>query len=1010
MCRPLVGSLRRASAVLGWRTKLAILAALLALAPIHLSAVRPPIRVYSTALGMPTTSANCLTPDSNGLLWICTNAGLVRFDGSRFHVFGPQEGLPSGRVLGFVISRRGGYWVTTDVGVCRLPPGSKVGDKCEPLSSEKGEYLTEGLVELEDGTTFIATRDRVFRASAAGHVLEPTTFQYDPHFRLVTMAALRDGRMLIGTETGLLVWRNGEKPQRAGGNQLREGLRHIRIASHESAPGVWEESAWISGAEGLFRMTLRGGANDRLERVAPELADPLCAVPRRDGSVWMSSALGISQLAPDANGRLHETRRYTIREGLPASAVDDLVEDSQGNLWGVTDGSGLFRLARGGFTTYTGEDGLGSARISSVFEDLQGRLCVTVSTKRSDATNFRVFERGRFQAVNLGHRSGWGWNQFGFQAHDGEWWFPSGEGLYRFPATSNPTDLPVRHPVALYNAASGLGGAEVFRAFEDSRGNVWISTLGRECQLVRWERKTGTFHRISDEDGWPRGEIVSVIRESSSGTFWIGTFRYVIRIRNGKVDVLSPFPEEPPSYVRDLLLDHSGRVWVATARNGLYRCDDGDAAAPVFRNYTARQGLSADSVRCLTEDNSGFVYAGTIRGVDRIDPRAAITDRSIRHFTPADGLPDSEQNVAYRDRRGHLWFGSLNGLSELDPSVDTSATPPQIYITRIRSRGVDIPLPWEGVRQMAVSLAPDRNQLEIEYAGIDLRSVASLRYQYRLTGISSDWSEPTEQLSVNYTTLPVGRLGFEARAVGADGQVSPAVSLAISVQAPVWRRGWFLSLAGLLAVAAGSLLYNYRVRHLIAMERLRTRIATDLHDDIGASLTQISILSELARRNLSRDTLSDVADLARQLVEDMSDIVWAVNPRHDRFDALAHRMRRFASDMLADRDLEFDALSLPADLKIPLEYRRPLFLIFKEAVNNVARHSGATAVLVRLALKGSALKLMVQDNGGGFDTSARLDGEGIGSVRKRVRDLGGSAEWKSDPGHGTCFEATLPLG
>jgi len=114
--------------------------------------------------------------------------------------------------------------------------------------------------------------------------------------------------------------------------------------------------------------------------------------------------------------------------------------------------------------------------------------------------------------------------------------------------------------------------------------------------------------------------------------------------------------------------------------------------------------------------------------------------------------------------------------------------------------------------------------------------------------------------------------------------------------------------------------------------------------------------------------------------------------------------------MLADCDLEFDAARLPADLKIPLEYRRPLFLIFKEAVNNVARHSGATAVSVRLTLEGSALKLMVQDNGGGFDTLARLEGEGIGSVRKRVRDLGGSAEWKSDPGHGTCFEATLPLG
>src|SRR5260370_15725292 len=148
-------------------------------------------------------------------------------------------------------------------------------------------------------------------------------------------------------------------------------------------------------------------------------------------------------------------------------------------------------------------------------------------------------------------------------------------------------------------------------------------------------------------------------------------------------------------------------------------------------------------------------------------------------------------------------------------------------------------------------------------------------------------------------------------------------------------------MAALLATGV-FMLYNYRVRQLLAMERLRTRIATDLHDDIGASLTQISILSELARRRSTPQVLSDIANIARGIVAEMSDIVWAVNPRHDRFEDLVHRMRRFASDVLggADIELNFETEERPADGALPLDARRPLYLIFKVAGNDIARHSG----------------------------------------------------------------------
>ncbi len=189
-------------------------------------------------------------------------------------------------------------------------------------------------------------------------------------------------------------------------------------------------------------------------------------------------------------------------------------------------------------------------------------------------------------------------------------------------------------------------------------------------------------------------------------------------------------------------------------------------------------------------------------------------------------------------------------------------------------RGDDLALPWEGSRSFSLDLAPDRNQVEIEYAGLNLRAPASVRYQYRLNGLDSAWSEPIEQPSVNYATLPRGALRFEVRAVDSEGQLSRQVAgIQLFVRSPLWLRWWFLMAVAALIAATGAGSYRYRVSQLLAMERLRTRIATDLHDDMGASLSQISILSELARKVSTPQVLADIAEIARGMVGDAGDIV-----------------------------------------------------------------------------------------------------------------------------------------
>jgi ligand-binding sensor domain-containing protein/signal transduction histidine kinase len=983
--------------------------ALLALLPTSASARHLPIQIYTSAQGLPQNTVKCLLPSAAGLLWLCTPEGLVRFDGYHFRVFAEEQGLPSRNVVDMELASQGGYWILTERGLCRLTAASKIGEPCKLLEADtKGAPFYAGSVfESQSGITWVASPTALFRVSSDGKRLERSGFKVPSHNAIYGIADGWDGSLLISTDQTLFEWQVGQEPR-----NLTQGYGAMGVLAFYR----WaEDEYWLGTTAGFFRMRRQGAERTlKHEVLGGSGIGGISAILRRsDGTVWVSGN-GIAHIDVGVNGDMEVRDQYTRADGLPTLQVIGLVEDEQGNLWGATEGSGIFRIEKSGFISYSTSDGLGNARIAELLEDSHGRLCVITSWAAGPDVLVQdgpVFKRIAVQHPPSIQYFGWGWNQYVVAARDGGWWFPSGAGLLRYPTVTRTEELAHSQPV-VYDEHSPLGCREIFRAWEDPVGDVWITCIAPEGALIRWQRRTGTFKRWTEADGLWHEAAPMVYRSGPQGTVWMATGNHALRFRNEHFDTFELAPDDRRAGVRDMIVDSGGRVWFATEHSGILRTDNPDDVKPVFSHYTIAQGLSTDYVSSLVEDGSGYIYAGTARGVDRIDPRAPVNSRRIRHFTAADGLPESEQNTALRDRNGHLWFGALAGLAEFDPAKASHRPPPQIYLTRVRVRGEDVPLPWEGAQKLSLDLSSDRNQMEIEYSAIDLASPESLLYQYRLVGEDNDWSEPQERLDVNYARLPSGPFRFEVRALDADGQVSPQIAgFDFVVGVPVWRRWWFLLLVGVVLTAAIVQLYNYRVRQLLALERIRTRIATDLHDDIGASLTQISILTELARRGTAPHVLSDVANIARGLVSDMSDIVWAVNPRHDKFEGLVHRMRRFANDVLggADIDLEFHTDGLPAHVAVPLDARRPLYLVLKEAVNNVARHSGAKRACIRLELAQGNLKLTVVDDGRGFDAMEAHSGEGLVSVTRRMREIGGTATWEPETGGGTRFTAILPL-
>jgi signal transduction histidine kinase len=434
------------------------------------------------------------------------------------------------------------------------------------------------------------------------------------------------------------------------------------------------------------------------------------------------------------------------------------------------------------------------------------------------------------------------------------------------------------------------------------------------------------------------------------------------------------------------------------------------------------QGLASNDTWNITEDQWGRIYVTTGRGLDRLD----LTTGRIKHYTTADGLPHGVVGPAFRDRQGTLWFGTANGLARLVPEPEPPEPPPTVFIRGLRLAGAPHVVSELGEPEVSgLVLEPNQDSVQIDYLGLSVNPGEALHYQYRMEGTNEDWSAPTEQRAVHYARLSPGTYCFTVRAMNADGLPSPTPAVvAFTIRPPIWRRGWFLTVAaGALALLIYAL-YRYRLRQLLALERVRTRLATDLHDDIGSSLSGIAFLSEAVQQQIGPSrpealaTAAEVAALARGMAEAVSDVVWSIDPRQDDLGHLMTRLRQFAARLLEAQRIAW-TLQNPSELdnvKLTPEQRRHLFLIGKEALNNIVRHAQCTTVRIAITRTREQLAVEIHDDGRGFlprDTPgsppAERQGNGLRNMEARATQLGGTLQIKSKPGRGTSLRLTLPL-
>jgi signal transduction histidine kinase/ligand-binding sensor domain-containing protein len=937
------------------------------------------LRTWQTADGLPSNTVTALLAARDGWLWVGTTSGLARFDGTRFRVFGETHGLPALSITCLAEDAQGHLWAGTEGGGAARWDGSR------------------------------------FQAVPTGNDHAGNT--------VLTLAAHADATLWAGTLAGLLEWRDGKFEKRLDGPVVRiapgngglwlisaNALRFWTGGALAEVPAELDRSLfsslsalaagpdgalWFGGANGYLGKFLDQNVTTLGEGHAVLSSSAWDLLPARNGDVWVgTSASGLGRIRDRA--LLH----LTTDDGLPANTVRAICEDAEGNVWAGTAG-GLTRLSPRRVEAITTRDGLSHNAVLSLAEDSAGTVWI--------GTN-----GGGLNQLKDGRAAPWA-PSFVMEnksipalcasAGGVLWAGTSDSGLFRL------SEGTVGH----FGVSEGLPARAVTALCEAPGGGLWLGTLDGGPAYF-----DGTEATVPPPLEPLKGLPVTAVLTDAEGAVWFGTAGHgAARLSGDSLTRWNRASGLSSDFIRTLRGGADGTVWMGTS-NGLVRWRKG-----ALFNFTAACGLPDAFISQILDDEAGHLWLGTNLGVLRVSHESLESVAAGRSASlnvlmlgTGDGLPSLECTGGYhpaglRLGDGRLCFGTVAGLAVVDPKRFAAASePPPVVL----EESTATPLP--------AGDAP----FEVKFTALHFTAPERLRFRYRLAGLEPAWTDAGSSRTARYSHLPAGEFRFEviASADGITWSRTPA-ALPLRVLAPWWRSPWSYGLAGLTALAAvaGSVRLVTRRRlqrrmkaleQQFALERERTRIARDIHDDLGANLTQIGLLSALGRQQRSdpdavASRFESISGTTAELVQSLDAIVWAVNPRHDSLESLARYLTRYAGDFCAHSTvrLRLDVPPQLPDAALSSELRHNIFLAVKEALNNALRHAGAEEIHLRLTAAVDHFTVSIADNGRGFTPNVGDAGEGLLNMHQRLADCGGACDISSAAGRGTTVQFTVPL-
>jgi signal transduction histidine kinase/ligand-binding sensor domain-containing protein len=928
------------------------------------------IQTWRVGSGLPHQRVQAVCQTEDGFLWVGTAQGLARFDGAKFER-APLPDNPS--VVRLAAGKNNRLWVGTGDGT--LWRGNGMNFEKVFQNGFPGGF--EILAEDRDERLWISSIPHFRVYLWEDGKLRDMTGHWD-HDRSghVSQMRLDEQRRPIANGAGMLWTVEGETLTPVPGYR---GLPY-------HAPGR-DRSYWVSDGAGVHR--LAGG------KLSPPVGPAnwggrnlSFGIEDHDGNLWLASQ-GYGILCYREQG-VH--RRLDTRDGLCGDFASCLYVDRQGNLWVGSDGGGLSRVTPALFGVAGRVQGLSSDRVTAIEKGHEGSMWIGTHADGLNWFDGRSFNRAAGYSETTGVLS--------LAAHGRELWIGNGSGLFHL------------HEGTLERIAGWpRSGWAVQALHRDKDGGLWVG-----------QRSAGTVIRLQDEgiqeirlraDAGLEFDVRD-FADDAEGRLWIGTDGAGLFTHHaGKVEAVGNFRQ-----VIALATASNGSLWVA-ADGGLSH------VGKTADTWKVDPGWLEIQLRTVIADEHGGLWATDDQGLCRLD--LATKPAKVTRFGEADGVPGlqgagSGHPQSVRDDNGRLWFATTAGVATVEPSRFTSADKaPPVLLEGLRVNGR--PRWSHGQTGEAVLQSGDRGY-DFRFTAIDLRHPEMLDFAARIDGVDEDWTMLGNTHSVFHATLPPGQHRFRVKVRDRSGSWSDEESIAFRILPPLWQRGWFLavvSCAGLLATAGLAwLITRWRLQRQLtalrverALEAERSRIARDLHDQLGSGLTELAFLGDSLRME-GGDNAGDAAEVsirARELTRTMDETVWALNPGNDSFEGLITYLGHALPMWLKASGIRC-RLEFPDETQrfgLSARVRRELYLACKEAVHNAAKHSAASTVTLRVEQTGRDLVITLGDDGCGFDPAAVSTGNGLANLRARLSELGGSATITTAAGQGTTVRFVLPL-
>ena len=964
-----------------------------------------PFEHYSIKDGLPSNWITTIFQDSRGYLWVGGDGGMSVYDGVSFKNYGTDDGLPVGHVWCIQESRQAPGTIligTHGGGLSKLREGKIT---LLALDNHATANIVAKIIEDREGVIWCGTAWGVYRV--AGDSASFFTTGNDTSW-VPILKEMRDGRILISIAKGLYRYSPATKTTARVQLDIAPVLLTCMVEDEDG-------TLWFGAENGAIYQV----RDDRVvaSRQTPfgEINDALID---GEGNLWFATGMGLIKIAKSnfAEGGIVQ---YTTAHGLPDIDFHFCWRDRENNLWFASRNQGLVKLSESRLFTFPLQNLQPDILNHAAVADSSGHLFVVSGAGlweiwKQPAAGWQKFLH-RIPAVYRQDRQ----TELSQRlvaadiASDGRLWLTvAGGGLFGYQLTSRVNQASLLTLVHTLQPNLDLPKGLPVGIAIDRDDQLWYDVwdgplvqvnLGELTQQVAFKLEGGTTRALCHD---PEGNL------------WVGTFNGGISIlarENGRYRLrrrLTASEGLPSNQIRALVRRRNGEIWIGTRFNGLAIYREGK-----FQTLTTKDGLLNNAIWALAEDDEGRMWIGTSVGIQYTaseNSRQFLLQPKLfgKHFGAVGTIP----------RAKAIWGVSSEELTIYEYGRESAASPPPfIYITGLRVNGK------ERAVKAAAKFPHTENSWRIEFAGLSFKDEKTLRYKYRLLGWDEGWQETTNERAVTFASLRPGVYTFEVSAITADGVASAApAALHFEILPPYWQHWWFIAFC---LIVLGGILYAVhivRLDRLLEIEKIRSRIATDLHDDIGSGLTHIGLLSQIAlqKKNVPpsgadhSDTARDfnnamerVGNIARELSAAMSDVVWSVNPQHDSMLALQRRLRTFAHEVCEAKGiaLRIEVTKEIAGIKLHPEIRRNLLLIAKEALHNAVKYSGTTSIEVKFALNHKHILLDIIDAGNGFEIAPAKNGNGLSNMRLRAEKLGGKFEIVSARGKGTQIKVCTPI-